>query len=70
MQDVCDKHDPEFYPRFKKWADDYFLIKHRNERRGLGMPWSKAADFNLRGLRGRFLDFQSLSLGAGKLGSP
>ena len=24
---VCDKHDPEFYPRFKKWADDYFTIK-------------------------------------------
>ena len=36
MQEVCDRHDPEFYPRFKKWADDYFLIKHRNERRGLG----------------------------------
>ena len=36
VQDVCDRHDPEFYPRFKKWADDYFLIKHRNERRGLG----------------------------------
>jgi len=33
---VCDKHDPAFYPRFKKWADDYFLIKHRGETRGLG----------------------------------
>ena len=67
MQDVCDKHDPEFYPRFKKWADDYFLIKHRNERRGLGMPWSRAADL---GFRGRFLDVQPLSLGAGNLGRP
>jgi coproporphyrinogen III oxidase len=33
---VCDKHDPAFYPRFKAWADDYFLCKHRNQRRGLG----------------------------------
>jgi coproporphyrinogen III oxidase len=33
---VCDKHDPEYYTKFKKWADDYFLIKHRGETRGLG----------------------------------
>ena len=23
---VCDRHDPAFYPRFKKWADEYFTI--------------------------------------------
>ncbi|XP_057954211.1 oxygen-dependent coproporphyrinogen-III oxidase, chloroplastic [Malania oleifera] len=33
---TCDKFDPSFYPRFKKWCDDYFYIKHRGERRGLG----------------------------------
>ncbi|GMI73944.1 LESION INITIATION 2 [Hibiscus trionum] len=33
---ACDKFDPSFYPRFKKWCDDYFYIKHRGERRGLG----------------------------------
>lgn len=33
---ICDKHDPEYYAKFKQWADDYFLIKHRGERRGLG----------------------------------
>ena len=33
---MCDKHDAAFYPKFKAWADDYFLIKHRGERRGLG----------------------------------
>ncbi|CAM8912118.1 unnamed protein product [Rhodiola kirilowii] len=33
---ACDKFDPSFYPRFKKWCDDYFVIKHRGERRGLG----------------------------------
>jgi len=35
-KDVCDKHDDEFYPKFKKWADEYFAIKHRGETRGLG----------------------------------
>ena len=29
---ICDKHDPEYYAKFKKWADDYFLIKHRARR--------------------------------------
>jgi len=35
-KEVCDRHDPEYYDKFKKWADEYFLIKHRGERRGLG----------------------------------
>jgi coproporphyrinogen III oxidase len=35
-KEVCDNHDPEFYPEFKAWADRYFLIPHRNETRGLG----------------------------------
>jgi coproporphyrinogen III oxidase len=36
LKDACDKHDPSFYPKFKHWADEYFLIKHRGERRGVG----------------------------------
>ncbi|XP_050212801.1 coproporphyrinogen-III oxidase 1, chloroplastic-like isoform X1 [Mercurialis annua] len=36
QKQACDKFDPAFYPRFKKWCDDYFYIKHRGERRGLG----------------------------------
>tara|TARA_B110001452_G_scaffold197632_1_gene167575 strand:+ start:1583 stop:2641 length:1059 start_codon:yes stop_codon:yes gene_type:complete len=35
-KEACDKHDPEYYPKFKKWADDYFKIPHRGETRGLG----------------------------------
>lgn len=35
-KDICDKHDPEFYPKFKAWCDEYFNIKHRQEMRGLG----------------------------------
>ncbi|AXE16864.1 oxygen-dependent coproporphyrinogen oxidase [Runella rosea] len=36
LKATCDKHDPEYYPRFKKWADDYFYIPHRQETRGVG----------------------------------
>ena len=35
-KNVCDKHDPEFYAKYKKWCDEYFVIKHRGETRGLG----------------------------------
>ena len=33
---ACDAHDPEYYPKFKQWADDYFWIPHRNVHRGEG----------------------------------
>ena len=36
LREACDAHDPSYYPRFKAWADDYFLIRHWNEPRGVG----------------------------------
>lgn len=33
---TCDKHDQSYYPKYKKWADDYFYVKHRKETRGVG----------------------------------
>lgn len=33
---VCDSFDPAWYPKFKAWADSYFVIPHRQETRGLG----------------------------------
>lgn len=36
LKAACDKHDPDYYPRFKEWCDEYFFIPHRNEARGVG----------------------------------
>lgn len=36
LKNTCDQHHPSYYPHFKKWADEYFFIKHRNETRGIG----------------------------------
>lgn len=36
LKKVCDKHSKNYYGDFKKWADDYFFINHRNETRGIG----------------------------------
>lgn len=36
LKTACDKHDADYYPRFQKWCDEYFYLKHRNEPRGVG----------------------------------
>tara|TARA_B100001079_G_scaffold61489_1_gene52161 strand:+ start:531 stop:1433 length:903 start_codon:yes stop_codon:yes gene_type:complete len=44
---ACDKHDPEFYPQYKKRCDEYFYNSHRREARGLGglfFDYLKATD--------------------------
>lgn len=36
LKSVCDEAHSEYYARFKKWADDYFYLRHREETRGVG----------------------------------
>lgn len=35
-KNACDKFNPTRYADFKKWCDEYFYLKHRNEPRGIG----------------------------------
>ncbi len=35
-KNACDKHNPEFYPKYKARCDEYFFNTHRNEARGIG----------------------------------
>lgn len=37
LQNLCDQHKAVApYARFKEWCDTYFMLKHRNEMRGVG----------------------------------
>jgi len=36
LKTTCDRFDSNYYAEFKKWADDYFYIRHRKETRGIG----------------------------------
>ncbi len=52
MRSACAPHNPEYYPRFKQWADDYFYIPHRKVHRGVGgifydhLELEKESDFD------------------------
>ena len=35
-KDICQPFGDDVYPKYKKWCDEYFHLKHRNETRGVG----------------------------------
>ncbi len=62
VKEVCDRFDPDYYPKFKKWADDYFFIQHRKETRGVGgIFYDRLKPTQEEGFQG-ILDF-SLAIG-------
>ncbi len=36
LKAACDSHHLDYYPTFKRWCDEYFYLKHRQETRGVG----------------------------------
>jgi coproporphyrinogen III oxidase len=57
LKNACDKHDTSYYSTFKKWADDYFFIPHRNETRGIGGIFFDKLSGKEEGAKERLFDF-------------
>ena len=36
LRDMCNRHDKNYYKKYKKWCDEYFYLPHRKEHRGIG----------------------------------
>ena len=36
LKQMCDRHNKNYYKKYKKWCDEYFYLPHRKESRGIG----------------------------------
>ena len=36
LKEMCDRHNKNYYKKYKKWCDEYFYLPHRQETRGIG----------------------------------
>ena len=36
LKKMCDRHNKNYYSKYKKWCDEYFYLPHRKEPRGVG----------------------------------
>jgi len=36
LRKICNKHNKNYYKKYKKWCDEYFYLPHRKEMRGIG----------------------------------
>ena len=36
LKKMCNRHNKNFYKKYKKWCDEYFYLPHRKEPRGIG----------------------------------
>ena len=36
LKKMCDRHNKNYYFKYKKWCDEYFYLPHRKEARGIG----------------------------------
>lgn len=36
FKQTCDRFDPDYFPKYKQWCDDYFFVPHRKRARGVG----------------------------------
>jgi len=55
---ACEPFGEHVYPRFKKWCDEYFFLKHRDEPRGIGGLFFD--DFNELGFEESFAFMRSV----------